>query len=308
MSVSELINRINELKKQKNAVILAHYYTSEDVQAVADFLGDSLALSVKAQELDNPIILFAGVNFMAETAKVLCPDKKVLLPVPEAGCSLAESCEPAEFAAFKAKYPGYKVVSYVNTSVGIKALTDVCCTSTNALQVVQSIPADQPIIFGPDRNLGAYIKGLTGRDNMVIWNGACTVHEDFSHARLIELKAEHPDAKVVAHPECPARLLAEADYIGSTAGILTYCGQDDAQQYIVVTEPGILVEMKKRYPSKTFIPALTEQSSCNECKYMKMVNLENILSCLENESPEVVLDEDVRQAAEKAILNMVAVK
>ena len=308
MSVSDLINRINELKKQKNAVILAHYYTSEDVQAVADFLGDSLALSVKAQELDNPIILFAGVNFMAETAKVLCPDKKVLLPVPEAGCSLAESCEPAEFAAFKAKYPGYKVVSYVNTSVGIKALTDVCCTSTNALQVVQSIPAEQPIIFGPDRNLGAYIKGLTGRENMVIWNGACTVHEDFSHARLLELKAEHPDAKVVAHPECPARLLAEADYIGSTAGILTYCGQDDAQQYIVVTEPGILVEMKKRYPSKTFIPALTEQSSCNECKYMKMVNLENILSCLENESPEVILDEDVRQAAEKAILNMVAVK
>ena len=263
MSVSELINRINELKKQKNAVILAHYYTSEDVQAVADFLGDSLALSVKAQELDNPVILFAGVNFMAETAKVLCPDKKVLLPVPEAGCSLAESCEPAEFAAFKAQYPGYKVVSYVNTSVGIKALTDVCCTSTNALQVVQSIPADQPIIFGPDRNLGAYIKGLTGRENMVIWNGACTVHEDFSHARLVELKAKYPAAKVVAHPECPAKLLSEADYIGSTAGILTYCGKDDAQEYIVVTEPGILVEMKKRYPSKTFIPALTEQSACN---------------------------------------------
>ena len=308
MGVAELIKRINELKKQKNAVILAHYYTSEDVQSVADFLGDSLALSVKAQELDCAIILFAGVNFMAETAKVLCPDKKVLLPVPEAGCSLAESCEPAEFAAFKAKYPGYKVVSYVNTSVGIKALTDVCCTSTNALQVVQSIPADQPIIFGPDRNLGAYIKGLTGRDNMVIWNGACTVHEDFSHARLVELKVKYPDAKVVAHPECPAKLLEEADYIGSTAGILTFCGNDDALQYIVVTEPGILVEMKKRYPSKTFIPALTEQSSCNECKYMKMVTLENILSCLENESPEVELEEEVRKAAEKAILNMVAVK
>ena len=308
MGVSELINRINELKKQKNAVILAHYYTSEEVQAVADFLGDSLALSVKAQELDNPIILFAGVNFMAETAKVLCPDKKVLLPVPEAGCSLAESCEPADFAAFKSQYPGYKVVSYVNTSVGIKALTDVCCTSTNALQVVQSIPADQPIIFGPDRNLGAYIKGLTGRDNIVIWNGSCTVHEDFSHARLVELKAEHPEAKVVAHPECPAKLLEEADYIGSTAGILTYCGKDEAQEYIVVTEPGILVEMKKRYPAKTFIPALTEQSSCNECKYMKMVNLENILSCMESETPEVVLDEEVRQAAEKAILNMVAIK
>lgn len=308
MSVSELINRINELKKAKNAVILAHYYTSEDVQAVADFLGDSLALSVKAQELDSPIILFAGVNFMAETAKVLCPDKKVLLPVPEAGCSLAESCEPAEFAAFKAEYPGYKVVSYVNTSVGIKALTDVCCTSTNALQVVQSIPADQPIIFGPDRNLGAYIKELTGRDNMVIWNGACTVHEDFSYARLLELKAQYPEAKVVAHPECPAKLLEQADYIGSTAGILTYCENDDAQSYIVVTEPGILTEMHKRYPSKTFIPALTEQAKCNECRYMKMVTLENILTCLENESPEVHLDEEVRLAAEKAILNMVAIK
>ena len=242
---SELINRINELKKQKNAVILAHYYTSEDVQAVADFLGDSLALSIKAQEIDAPVILFAGVNFMAETAKVLCPEKKVLIPVPEAGCSLAESCQPEEFAAFKAKYPDHTVVSYVNTSVGIKALTDICCTSTNALQVVQSIPADRPIIFGPDRNLGAYIKKLTGRENMVIWNGACTVHEEFSYERLMKLKAQYPAAKVVAHPECPARLLTEADYIGSTAGILTWCGKDQAQEFIVVTEPGILTEMKK---------------------------------------------------------------
>ena len=308
MSNIELINRINELKKQKNAVILAHYYTSEDVQAVADFLGDSLALSVKARELDAPIILFAGVNFMAETAKVLCPEKKVLIPVPEAGCSLAESCEPSEFAEFKARYPDHVVVSYVNTSVGIKALTDVCCTSTNALQVVQSIPADKPVIFGPDRNLGAYIKGLTGRDNMVIWNGACTVHEEFSLNRILELKAQYPAAKVVAHPECPANLLATADYIGSTAGILTFCGQDDAQEYIVVTEPGILVEMRKRYPEKTFIPAPANQSSCNECKYMKMVTLDNILYSLENETPEVVLDEEVRKAAEKAILNMIAIK
>ncbi len=308
MSNIELINRINELKKQKNAVILAHYYTSEDVQAVADFLGDSLALSVKARELDAPIILFAGVNFMAETAKVLCPEKKVLIPVPEAGCSLAESCEPSEFAEFKARYPDHVVVSYVNTSVGIKALTDVCCTSTNALQVVQSIPADKPVIFGPDRNLGAYIKGLTGRDNMVIWNGACTVHEEFSLNRILELKAQYPAAKVVAHPECPANLLATADYIGSTAGILTFCGQDDAQEYIVVTEPGILVEMRKRYPEKTFIPAPANQSSCNECKYMKMVTLDNILYCLENEAPEVILDEEVRKAAEKAILNMIAIK
>ena len=305
---TELINKINELKKQKNAVILAHYYTSEEVQAVADFLGDSLALSVKASELDSPVILFAGVNFMAETAKVLCPDKKVLIPVPEAGCSLAESCQPEAFAQFKAQYPDHLVVSYVNTSVGIKALTDICCTSTNALQVVQSIPADRPVIFGPDRNLGAYIKKLTGRDNMVIWNGACTVHEDFSHAHVLSLKAEYPAAKVVAHPECPAKLLETADYIGSTAGILDFCGKSEATQFIVVTEPGILTEMRKRYPEKTFIPAPSEQSACNECKYMKMVTLENILSCLENESPELILEEEIRQAAERSIKNMIAIK
>ena len=303
-----LINKINELKKQKNAVILAHYYTSEEVQAVADFLGDSLALSVKASELDSPVILFAGVNFMAETAKVLCPDKKVLIPVPEAGCSLAESCQPEAFAQFKAQYPDHLVVSYVNTSVGIKALTDICCTSTNALQVVQSIPADRPVIFGPDRNLGAYIKKLTGRDNMVIWNGACTVHEEFSHAHVLSLKAEYPAAKVVAHPECPAKLLETADYIGSTAGILDFCGKSEATQFIVVTEPGILTEMRKRYPEKTFIPAPSEQSACNECKYMKMVTLENILFCLENESPEVILEEEIRQAAERSIKNMIAIK
>ena len=305
---TELINKINELKKQKNAVILAHYYTSEEVQAVADFLGDSLALSVKASELDSPVILFAGVNFMAETAKVLCPDKKVLIPVPEAGGSLAESCQPEAFAQFKAQYPDHLVVSYVNTSVGIKALTDICCTSTNALQVVQSIPADRPVIFGPDRNLGAYIKKLTGRDNMVIWNGACTVHEEFSHAHVLSLKAEYPAAKVVAHPECPAKLLETADYIGSTAGILDFCGKSEATQFIVVTEPGILTEMRKRYPEKTFIPAPSEQSACNECKYMKMVTLENILSCLENESPEVILEEETRQAAERSIKNMIAIK
>ena len=305
---TELINKINELKKQKNAVILAHYYTSEEVQAVADFLGDSLALSVKASELDSPVILFAGVNFMAETAKVLCPDKKVLIPVPEAGCSLAESCQPEAFAQFKALYPDHLVVSYVNTSVGIKALTDICCTSTNALQVVQSIPADRPVIFGPDRNLGAYIKKLTGRDNMVIWNGACTVHEDFSHSHVLSLQAEYPAAKVVAHPECPAKLLETADYIGSTAGILDFCGKSEATQFIVVTEPGILTEMRKRYPEKTFIPAPSEQSACNECKYMKMVTLENILSCLENESPEVILEEEIRQAAERSIKNMIAIK
>lgn len=304
-----IAERIKELKKQKGAVILAHYYTSKEVQDVADFLGDSLALSIKAKEIDAPIILFAGVNFMAETAKVLCPEKKVLLPMPEAGCTLAESCQPEDFAAFKAKYPGYKVVSYVNTSVGVKALTDVCCTSTNALKVVQSIPADQPVIFGPDRNLGHYIKKLTGRDNMVIWDGACHVHEKFSLEKILKVKEQHPQAKVVVHPECPDALVNIADYVGSTAGILDFCGADEATEYIVVTESGIIVEMEKRFPEKKFIPApAVHEASCNECHYMKMITLENILACLENESPEVNLDEEVRQAAQRAIENMIAIR
>lgn len=310
MNKSSLAERIEELKREKNAVILAHYYTTAEVQSVADFLGDSLALSVKARDIDAPIILFAGVNFMAETAKVLSPDKKVLLPVPEAGCSLAESCDAEAFAAFKAKYPDHKVVSYVNTSVGVKALTDVCCTSSNALQVVSSIPADQPIIFGPDRNLGSYIQKLTGRQNMVLWDGACSVHEEFSLEKILKLKEEHPAAKIVVHPECRDSVVRVADYVGSTAGILEYCGQSEAEEFIVVTEAGILAEMRKRYPEKTFIPAPPVDSTyaCNECHYMKMVTLENILSCLENESPEVVLDEDVRRAAERSIQNMVAIK
>lgn len=306
----ELFKRIEQLKKEKNAVILAHYYTRDEVQQVADFLGDSLALSVKARDIDAKIILFAGVNFMAETAKVLSPDKKVLIPVPEAGCSLAESCDAAEFAKFKAKYPNHKVVSYVNTSVGVKALTDVCCTSSNALQVVESIPSEQPIIFAPDRNLGAYIQKLTGRDNMVIWDGACTVHEEFSLEKILELKQQHPAAKIVVHPECKAYIAEVADYVGSTAGILTYCGEVDATEFIVVTEAGILAEMRKQYPDKTFIPAPPMDSTCgcNECRYMKMVTLENIASCLEAESPEVILDEQTRKAAERSIINMVNIK
>ena len=310
MTNSSLIARIEELKREKGAVILAHYYTSPEVQAVADFLGDSLALSVKARDIDAPIILFAGVNFMAETAKVLSPDKKVLLPVPEAGCSLAESCDAKDFAAFKAQYPNHKVVSYVNTSVGVKALTDICCTSSNALQVVRSIPADQPIIFAPDRNLGSYIQKLTGRDNMVLWDGACSVHEEFSLEKILALKEEHPEAKVVVHPECRAYIVQIADYVGSTAGILEYCGESEAKEFIVVTEAGLLAEMQKRYPDKQFIPAPPMDSTCgcNECHYMKMVTLENILSCLESESPEVLLDEEVRRAAERSIQNMVAIK
>ena len=306
----ELFKRIEQLKKEKNAVILAHYYTRDEVQQVADFLGDSLALSVKARDIDAKIILFAGVNFMAETAKVLSPDKKVLIPVPEAGCSLAESCDAAEFAKFKAQYPDHKVVSYVNTSVGVKALTDVCCTSSNALQVVESIPSEQPIIFAPDRNLGAYIQKLTGRNNMVIWDGACTVHEEFSLEKILELKKQHPEAKIVVHPECKAYIAEVADYVGSTAGILTYCGEVDAEEFIVVTEAGILAEMRKQYPNKTFIPAPPMDSTCgcNECRYMKMVTLENIVACLEAENPEVVLDEQTRKAAERSIINMVNIK
>lgn len=305
-----LSHRIEELKRKKKAVILAHYYTLPEVQRVADFLGDSLALAIEAQSVDAEIILFAGVHFMAETAKVLCPDKRVLIPCREAGCSLAESCDAAALAVFKAKYPGHKVVSYVNTTVEVKALTDVCCTSSNALQVVRSIPEEQPIIFAPDRNLGSYIRKLTGRENMVLWDGACHVHEEFSLERLLALKREHPEARVVAHPECRAYIVETADFVGSTAAILDYCGKSGAQEFIVVTEAGILAEMQRRYPEKHFIPAPPDDESCgcNNCRYMKMVTLENIIACLENESPEIVLDEEVRRKAERSILNMIAIR
>ncbi len=305
-----LAARIAQLKKEKDAVILAHYYTTPEVQAVADFLGDSLALSVKAKDIEAKIILFAGVHFMAETAKVLSPDKKVLIPNPEAGCSLAQSCDAEAFATFKAQYPNHLVVSYVNTTVGVKALTDICCTSSNALQVVESIPREQPIIFAPDRNLGGYIKGLTGRDNMVLWDGACHVHEQFSLEGILALKEQYPEAKVVVHPECKATVADIADYVGSTAGILDYCGKSEAQQFIVVTEAGILAEMRRKYPDKEFIPAPAIDSTCgcNECKYMKMVSLESIIACLENESPEITMDEQTRKAAERSIINMVNIR
>ena len=307
---SALRDRIEALKRERNAVILAHYYTTPEVQAVADFLGDSLALSVEAQQVEADVILFAGVHFMAETAKVLCPDKRVLIPCPEAGCSLADSCPAEAFAAFKARYPGYRVVSYVNTSVGVKALTDVCCTSSNALKVVESIPADVPVLFGPDRNLGSYIRKMTGRENMVLWDGACHVHEEFSLERLLELRRQHPEAKVVVHPECRDYIVAVADYVGSTAGILAYCGRSEAREFIVVTEAGILSEMRRRYPDKLFIPAPPDDETCgcNNCRYMKMVTLENIAAALENLAPEIVLDEATRQAAERSIRNMIAIR
>ena len=302
-SVAEEIAR---LKREKNAVILAHYYTTPDVQAVADFLGDSLALSLEARNTSADIILFAGVNFMAETAKVLCPEKRVLLPEPEAGCSLAESCPAERFAEFRKRYPDHMVVSYVNTSVGVKALTDICCTSSNALKVVESIPADQPLIFAPDRNLGSYIQRLTGRENMVLWDGACHVHEEFSLERILELKRQHPDARIVVHPECREYIVQVADFVGSTAAILSYCGRSDAEEFIVVTESGILAEMRKRYPSKTFIPAPPTDSTCgcNECRYMKMVTLEKIRNALRDETPEVIIDEATATAAARSIIAM----
>lgn len=305
-----LVARIADLKRQKNAVILAHYYTLPEVQQAADFLGDSLALAQQAARTDARIILFAGVHFMAETAKVLCPEKRVLIPCPEAGCSLAESCDAAAFAAFKQRYPGHKVVSYVNTTVGVKALTDVCCTSSNALKVVDSIPREQPVIFAPDRNLGSYIQKLTGRDNMVLWDGACHVHEEFSLEKIMELKREHPEARIVVHPECKAHVVAAADFVGSTAAILDYCGRVEAGEFIVVTEPGILAEMQKRYPAKRFIPAPPVDSTCgcNECSYMKMVTLEKIVACLENDGPEIVIDEEIRRKAERSIRNMIAIR
>ena len=308
MTQQELMQRIEQLKREKGAVILAHYYCRPEVQLVADFLGDSLALSVKARDIDAKTILFAGVHFMGETAKVLSPDKKVLIPNPEATCSLAESCPAADFAKFKANYPDALVVAYVNTTVGVKALTDICCTSSNALQVVKSIPSDKPIIFAPDKNLGSYIQKVTGRKNMILWDGACHVHEKFSKEGILELKKLNPEAKVVVHPECRGEVADLADYCGSTAGILSYCGESDCNTFIVVTEPGILAEMEKKYPTKRFIPAPSiEGKACNECEYMKMITLDSIIACLENESPTIELDEETRQKASKSIEAMVKV-
>lgn len=298
--------RISELKKEKNAVILAHYYTRPEVQDVADFVGDSLALSQKAAQTDADIILFAGVRFMAETAKVLSPGKKVLMPEPEAGCSLADSCPAGEFAEFRKRYPGHKVISYVNTSVEVKALTDICCTSSNALDIVASMPRGQKLIFAPDRNLGDYIKRVTGRDDIVLWDGACHVHEQFSVEGILSLKRLHPQAKVVAHPECKAPVLAAADFVGSTAAILAFCGADSGREYIVATESGILHEMRAKCPGKVFytVPPRDSDCGCADCEFMKTVTLEKILRSLEEEIFEVTVPEDVRAQAEKSIRAM----
>ncbi len=303
----DLIAAINRLKKEKNAVILAHYYQDSDIQDIADYIGDSLGLSQRAAITEADIIVFAGVHFMAETAKILSPSKKVLLPDLKAGCSLADSCPPPVFRKFKEKYPDHVVVSYINCTAELKTLTDICCTSTNAVQIIESIPADQPIIFAPDKNLGQYLIKKTGRD-MVLWNGACMVHEIFSHERIVKLRARHPQAKFIAHPECEPHILEIADYIGSTTGLLKHTISDSAQEYIVATEAGILHQMQKASPHKTFIPAPpNNQCACNDCPHMKRNTLEKLYLCMEYELPEIHLPEWVIEQGRASIDRMLAV-
>ena len=300
-----IVDEIEIMRKEKNAVILAHFYQEGEVQDIADFVGDSLGLSQQAAATEADIILFAGVHFMAETAKILAPEKKVLIPDLQAGCSLADSCPPKEFAAFKKNYPGYTVISYVNTTAEIKALTDIICTSTNALQIVESLPEDEKIIFAPDRNLGNYIKSMTGRD-MVIWDGACHVHEEFSLERILEIKKEYPEAQIIAHPECEKQILIVADHIGSTTSLLNYTIRDKGKSYIVATESGILHQMRKASPDKHFIPAPPKDSTCacNDCKYMKLISLKKIYNTLKYELPEITLEQDLMDRARGSIVRM----
>ncbi len=304
-----MTEKIKHLKTVHNAIILAHYYTLPEVQEMADFVGDSLALSIEAAKTTADVIVFAGVCFMAETAKILSPDKRVLIPDLAAGCSLAESCPADAFGKFRAQHPGAVVVSYVNTSAEVKALTDICCTSSNALRVIESVPAEREIIFAPDRNLGAYLQKQTGRRNMILWDGACHVHEQFSLEAILELKKQYPDAPVLAHPECPQPILMVADYVGSTSGIIAEAGRNPAETFIVVTESGILHELNERYPGKRFVPAPGVDSTCgcNDCRYMKLVTLEKIAAALETGGPEVEVSEEIRVRAEKSIRNMLEI-
>jgi len=303
----DLVAEIQRLKKEKNAIILAHYYQESEIQDVADFIGDSLGLSQKAAETDADIIVFAGVHFMAETAKMLSPTKKVLLPDLKAGCSLADSCPPHLFRKFKEKHPDHIVVSYINCTAELKTLTDICCTSTNALAIIESIPKDQPIIFAPDKNLGQYLIKKTGRD-MVLWNGACMVHEIFSHERIVKLKIRHPNAKFIAHPECEPHILEMADFIGSTTGLLKYTMNDAAQEFIVATEAGILHQMQKSSPHKTFIPAPPNNNcACNDCPHMKRNTMEKLYLCMEYEMPEVILPDWVIEQGVKSINRMMEI-
>ena len=303
----DLFREIERLKKEKNAVVLAHYYQEPDIQDVADYIGDSLGLAQQAEKTKADMIVFAGVHFMAETAKILNPTKKVVIPDLKAGCSLSESCPPPLFKKFKEQHPDHVVVSYINCSAGIKALSDVICTSSNAKAVVESFPKEQKIIFAPDKNLGAYINKVTGR-NMLLWNGACMVHEIFSLEKITKLKVRHPNAKLIAHPECEDPILRIADYIGSTTGLLKYTQTDPSQEYIVATETGILHQMMKVNPLKTFIPAPPNNScACNDCPHMKRNTLEKIYLCMEYEMPEITMDEELRLAARKPIDRMLEI-
>ena len=303
----DIFAEIERLKKQKNAIILAHYYQEPDIQDVADYIGDSLGLAQKAESTDADIIVFAGVHFMAETAKILNPTKKVLLPDLRAGCSLSDSAPPALFKIFRDKYPDHLVISYINCSAGIKAQSDIICTSSNAQKIVESLPEDQKIIFAPDRNLGSYINRQTGR-NMLLWNGACMVHEIFSREKIIKLKMRHPLAKLIAHPECEEAVLALADHIGSTTALLKFTQENNAQEFIVATETGILHQMQKDSPRKTFIPAPPDNScACNDCPHMKLNTLEKLYLCMEYEQPELTMDENLRIAARKPIDRMLEI-
>lgn len=300
----DLFEEINLLKKEKNAVILAHYYQDADIQDIADYIGDSLGLAQEAQKTNAKIILFAGVHFMAETAKILNPAKKVLIPDLKAGCSLADSCPPDYFAAFKQQHPDHIVITYINCTAEIKALSDIICTSSNAVQIVESLPKDQKIIFAPDKNLGAYINKKTGR-NMLLWNGSCMVHEIFSLEKLIKLKIQHPLAKVIAHPECEAAILEHADFIGSTTALLNYSKKSADKEFIVLTETGILHQMQKSSPDKTFIPAPPNNScACNDCPYMKLNTLEKIYVALKYEQPELLMSEELINKAKAPIFKM----
>lgn len=304
----DLKKEIDKLRKEKNAVILAHYYQTGEIQDIADYVGDSLALAQWAAKADADIIVMCGVHFMGETAKILCPEKKVLVPDLNAGCSLADSCQADEFASFVAQHPGHTVISYVNTTAAVKAVTDVVVTSTNARQIVESFPSDTPIIFGPDRNLGNYINAVTGR-NMLLWNGACHVHEQFSIKKIVELKSQYPDALVLAHPECKGAVIKLADVVGSTAALLKYAIKSEAKNFIVATESGILHEMKKSCPEKNFIPAPPEDSTCacNECNFMRLNTLEKLYNTLKYEWPSIEVDENVAAKAIKPIERMLAI-
>lgn len=302
----DLVAEINKLRKEKNVIFLAHFYQSGDIQEIADFTGDSLALAQAAEKTDADVILFAGVHFMAETAKILNPTKKVLLPDLNAGCSLADSCKPSDLKAFKEQHPDHIVISYVNCSAEVKALSDIICTSSNALKIIASVPKDQKIIFAPDKNLGRYLVKETGRD-MLLWDGACIIHEAFSIDKIVELANQHPNAKIIAHPESEEHILKVAHFIGSTTQLLNYAKTDDCQEYIVATEVGILHQMMLDNPQKTLIPAPTNEDntcSCSECHFMKMNNLEKIYLCLKHELPEILMDEELRLGALKPLKRM----